>query len=169
MSDLHNLEQFIRGRWRWDAFGYQIGFKGKCAFSDIDAMVEFNGRRLLIESKFWNGQDESKLTLQKGQELALQREAGDKGRTVLVVYGDAERNLPLYVLNLNSGSVHDLRELQPWERRWEFKRHIDAAMGVSHTDAVHKVLKRRFDREPRFTPADICPACGQEKHGRRAA
>jgi hypothetical protein len=55
MSDIQDWGAFMRGRWHWTRFGYEYGFPRGCQFSDIDAVVEFNGRMLFIEAKSYDG------------------------------------------------------------------------------------------------------------------
>ena len=59
-------------------------FPGKISFGDVDAIVEINGRGLLLE---WKG---APMSLQWGQHLMHSRLTRGKLLTVICVAGDAE-------------------------------------------------------------------------------
>lgn len=126
--DIRNWELFKRGRWPWNRYGYEDSFPRGCGFTDVDALVEFGGLRLMIEAKHWTGQG-SAAPLPKGQRMALGREAEDDGKTVFVLWGNAEENNPLRIENLTTGEITDLRRY-PIPVRQDFLRSlIDEAMG----------------------------------------
>lgn len=129
MSDLRNLEAFIRGRWKWTGYGYERGFPRGCQFTDVDAAIEFDGRSLNIEAVHWDGIGPPPRK-GGGQRYFLIREAGIPGRTVFVLYGCACCNDPLFVENVGTGETFDLRGKDKQGRRDAFKDMIDCAMGL---------------------------------------
>jgi hypothetical protein len=133
VSDIRDWEKYKRSRWSWTSQGYERGFPRGCQFMDIDAYTEFNGMRLMIESKHYEGYGEPP-SLPKGQRWALEREAQDENKTVLVVYGNAQTNDPM-VVHVLAGSgmpakVHDFRTLTVEQRREQLKYLIDEAMNL---------------------------------------
>ncbi len=129
MGDVRDWDQFIRGRWRWTAHGYERGFPRGSQFSDIDAATEFDGHRLKIESKFWDGIG-SPPGIDTGQYRLLQDEAERDNTTVLVVYGCASCNNPLAVRDMGTLVLQDFRDMELECRRKELKKRIDEAMGL---------------------------------------
>jgi hypothetical protein len=129
MSDIRDIEAFIRGRWKWTSFGYERGFPRGCQFTDVDAATEFDDRSLNIEAKHFDGiGDIPKITT--GQRLYLRREALIPGRTVLILYGCATCNDPFVVEDIGTGHIIDLRDKRKPGRRAAFKDMIDRAMGL---------------------------------------
>lgn len=144
MADVRNWEAFIRGRWPWTRYGYEKGFPRGCQFTDVDALVEFDGNRLMIEAKQWDGIGARPPQLPTGQQLALGVESADEGKTVFVLYGCASCDDPMWVTvkkrqtdpdrprYLLPDEQYDLRDMGGrTERRRALKLLIDQAMGVS--------------------------------------
>lgn len=140
MGDVRDWGAFIRGRWNWTRFGYEIGFPRGSQFTDIDAAVEFDGHRLVVEAKQWDGEgiipsiysDEPKS--QMGQRLALRAEA-KSGATVFVVYGCGVCNDPHAMHQLGVRKADDRffnwrGEETKEARRKLFKQEIDRALGL---------------------------------------
>jgi len=140
MADIRNWGAFLRGRWNWTSGGYEVGFPRGCAFTDVDASVEFDGRFLLIETKHNDGLTPCE-PLPTGQRMALRQEAR-LGKTVLVVYGCGPCNSPQALCIIGDIPTNDVwldwRGLPLPERRRLLKAEIDKAMGVRTVDAVHK-------------------------------
>jgi hypothetical protein len=131
MGDVRNWGKFIRGRWDWTAFGYERGFPRNCQFSDLDAVVEFDGRRLLIECKAYDGQ--GVIPSPDGGQLRLLRSEAGPGRTVLVVYGCGVCNEPYALHEIYRAGpprFEDWRSLSTPERRRRLKAEINRAMGL---------------------------------------
>lgn len=93
MADIANWDAYMRGRWTWTGFRYEDAFPRKIGFSDIDAVVEMDGRFLFIETKHYEGVGLIP-QIPRGQELMLKRLAKLPGVRVIVLYGDATLNLP---------------------------------------------------------------------------
>lgn len=146
MSDVRDWGAFIRGRWDWTRNGYEKGFPRGSQFTDIDAVVEFDGRRLVIEAKHWDGEgmipsihsDEPRS--QMGQRLALRAEA-KSGAIVFVIYGCGACNDPWAMHELAPQKAGDRfidwRGEQTKEaRRKLFKQEIDRALGMDARQAA---------------------------------
>jgi hypothetical protein len=129
MSDIRDFARFIRGRWDWTRFGYERGFPRGCQFTDIDAYLEFDGHRLAIENKQWDGVGDFPGLPAKGQLLALQDEAR-LGKRVFVLYGCGVCNDPYTVYDVGYNEWHDWVGESKVQRRMKLKRLIDQAMGL---------------------------------------
>lgn len=129
MSDIRDWGKFIRGRWDWESFGYEKGFPRKCAFSDVDAVVEFDGRTLFIETKAYDGEGELP-EVPGGQHRLLEHLAEQPDTTVLLLYGCGCCNAPYAVKDKGTGVFYDWRGMATTARRRELKLLIDKAMGV---------------------------------------
>ena len=129
MADIRDWGSFIRTRWDWTKNGYEIGFPRHCAFTDVDAAIEFDGRFLLIEAKQNDGLAPIDMP-PAGQLMALRREV-QLGKTVLILYGCGVCNSPQAVRILGTpGELLDWRGRPLTERRLLLKAVIDNAMGV---------------------------------------
>lgn len=137
VSDVRNWAAFIRGRWDWTRHGYEDGFPRKCQFTDIDAAVEFDGRRLLIEAKQYDGEGDFP-EIHYGQRRFLKDEA-NLGKAVFILYGCGVCNDPWGVLWISEpppgGPLFDWRGIAKAERRARLKRHIDYALGLADANA----------------------------------
>lgn len=129
MSDVRDWAAFIRGRWDWTKHGYEQNFPRGCQFTDVDATVEFDGRRLVIEGKHHDGSDKPLSLPPLGQLRSLQEEVA-QGRTVLVLFGCGACNNPVALYDVGRKSWHDWRECSLGSRRQRLKNHIDRAMGL---------------------------------------
>jgi hypothetical protein len=132
MADVRNEER-ARRRWRWTGGGYEELFPRACAFTDIDAAVEFDGRSLLIEVKHHEGAGYLP-AVPPGQLRWLRHEAGIPGRKVFVLYGEAEADSP-WVLrriarDLDGDQWRDWRSLPIEERRRRLKTAVNWALGL---------------------------------------
>ena len=137
MADVRDWGKFIRGRWDWTRFGYEDGFPRGCQFTDTDAVTEFDGHRLVMECKSWDGlgiipsiygeQD-------TGQRRYLRDEAS-LGKTVFVLYGCGACNDPyaLHILGPTrpEDQFLDWREYGKEERRKLLKAEIDRVLGLA--------------------------------------
>lgn len=133
--DVRNWGSFIRGRWDWTRFGYEAGFPRGSGFSDLDAVVEFDGRRLLIEAKAYDGTGD--LGKPEGGQLRLLRDEAGLGKTVLVIYGCGVCNDPYAIHQIYRrppDRFEDWRGREKEERRKLLKYEIDRAMGLSATE-----------------------------------
>ncbi len=129
MGDINDWAAFVRGRWDWTKGGYERGFPRGCQFTDVDAAVEFDGRSLVMEAKHWDGQGPIP-RLSEGQRLFLLDEVR-RGKTALVVFGCGSCNDPWAVRSMNTGKLHDWRDIiTKEERRLRLKLLIDQAMGL---------------------------------------
>lgn len=129
MSDIRDWGAFIRGRWEWTKQGYERGFPRGCQFSDVDAVIEFDGRTLFIETKAYDGEGDLPF-VPRGQDRLLRHLAEQPDTTVLLLYGCGCCNAPYAVRNMGPDQFHDWRGLPTSERRKELKLLIDKAMGV---------------------------------------
>lgn len=133
MADIRDWAAFRRSRWDWTRYGYEADFPRGCAFTDIDAATEFDGHSLVIEAKHHDGTGPCPYP-PTGQLRYLRQECA-LGKTVLILYGDAERNEPYAVRQLERGRTGDL--FSDWRdipdagvRRGLLKLLIDAALGL---------------------------------------
>lgn len=131
--DIQNWPAFIRGRWKWNEFGYEQGFPRGCGFTDIDATTEFDGCALVIEPKHHEGT--GPMPYPPDGQLALLRDEVRRGKAVIVLYGCAVCNSPYGVRILGSTRTddrwEDWRGLPVDERRKLLKEEIDGAMGLT--------------------------------------
>jgi len=130
MADVRNWASFIRGRWDWTRFGYEAGFPRGCQFTDVDAVVEFDGRALMIEGKQWDGEGDRPDKPSTGQMLYLKYEV-EAGKTVLVLFGCGCCNNPWAVYDVGRDEWFDWRGLELADRRTRLKHHIDRAMEIA--------------------------------------
>lgn len=136
MADVRDWGRFIRGRWDWTRFGYEVGFPRGCQFTDVDASVEFDKRQLVIECKAWDGDGilpsiyDEKST---GQRRQLRDEAA-LGKTVFVLYGCGVCNDPYALHVIAPVRAEDIfvdwRGRDKAERRRLLKSAIDRAVGL---------------------------------------
>lgn len=133
MADIRDWGAFIRSRWDWTRYGYEHGFPRGCQFTDLDAAIEFDGRRLLIETKSWDGTGiVPKPAPDSGQLRFLRDEAG-LSKTVLILYGCGACNDPYAIHQIfrrPPDRFEDWRGLEKEERRKLLKQEIDRAMGL---------------------------------------
>ncbi len=133
MSDIRDWGAFVRGRWDWTKHGYERGFPRGCQFTDVDAAIEFDGHRLIIEPKHFDGEGQFPPT-PIGQRRYLEDEAA-LGKTVFVLFGCGACNDP-YAVEYFSTPPESGQTLYDWRghdkpaRRERLKRHIDWALGV---------------------------------------
>lgn len=140
VSDIRDWGAFIRGRWNWTRGGYEKDFPRGCQFTDIDAAVEFDGYRLLIEPKHFDGEGELPELPPLGQ-LRFLRDEAKLGKAVFVLYGCGACNDPWGVRWISEpcppgGPEFDWRDLPKAERRARLKRHIDWALGLSASEVA---------------------------------
>ena len=130
MADVRDWGAFIRGRWDWTRYGYEVGFPRGCQFTDIDATVEFDGRRLVIEPKHNDGTDSCEYP-PMGQ-LLLLRDEVVLGKTVIILYGCGSCNSPQAIRILGRSRDEDVwkdwRGMELEHRRQLLKEEIDRAM-----------------------------------------
>jgi hypothetical protein len=133
MADIENEDQFLEGRWKWTAGGYEDGFPRRCQFTDIDAAIEFDGHALIMECKHHDGKDG--FTYPKAGQLRFLRDEVKRGKSVLVVYGVARSNSPWGVWRIGPARKDDV--LRDWRgedldlRRKLLKAEIDWALGLA--------------------------------------
>lgn len=136
MSDIRDWTKFIRGRWNWTLQGYEAGFPRGCQFTDVDAAVEFDGRRLVIEPKHHEGI--GPMDYPPTGQLAYLRDEVRLGKAVLVLYGCAVCNSPWGVRMLGPAKPadrwEDWRDRGIEERRKQLKYEIDRALGLPLDD-----------------------------------
>jgi hypothetical protein len=136
MADVRDWGKFLRGRWDWTRFGYENGFPRGCQFTDVDAAVEIDGRRLVIEPKHYDGVGILPGKPEVGQGLYLRDEV-KLGKTVLVLYGCGPCNDPYAMHIYGRTSAEDVfidwrsPPLSKIERRRQLKRYIDWAVGIA--------------------------------------
>lgn len=135
--DVRNWGSFIRGRWDWQRFGYEDGFLRGSGFSDLDAVVEFDGRRLLIEAKSYDPAAPHPANIipkPEGGQLRLLRDEAGLGKVVFVVYGCGVCNDPYAMHQIyrvhGDDRFEDWRGLDKEERRKKLKYEIDRALGL---------------------------------------
>lgn len=129
MSDVRDWGAFIRGRWDWTRHGYERAFPRGCQFTDVDAAVEFDGRRLLIEAKRHDGAP-GELALPALGQLRWLRDEAAQDKAVLVLFGCGVCNSPQALYDVNRGEWFDWRGLALDDRRSRLKNHIDRALGL---------------------------------------
>jgi hypothetical protein len=138
MATVRNWGNLIRGRWDWTACGYEKGFPRGCQFTDLDAAIEIDDRRLVIEPKHYDGVgdlpgDGYPPGMGAGQ-LRFLRDEAALGKVVIAVYGCGPCNDPhvIYVLGAHRSDDRfvDWRGLDKEERRKLFKAEIDRALGL---------------------------------------
>lgn len=134
MGDINDWAKMIRGRWDWHRGGYERGFPRNCGFTDIDAVVEFDGRQLIVEPKHHDGIGPMGMP-PDGQLMFLRGEVR-LGKAVIVLYGCGPCNSPWGVRVLGAGKADDRWE--DWrdiydveERRKLLKHEFDLAMGLA--------------------------------------
>lgn len=135
MADIRDPAMFMRGRWAWNQYGYEAGFPRKCAFTDVDAVVEFDSRALFIESKYHDGRGPCDYP-DVGQMILLRRLLEISGASVVVVYGDATWNSPWAARIVGRSRPEDVfldwrGEAAVDSRRANLKRVIDASLGLT--------------------------------------
>lgn len=132
MADIRDWGKFVRGRWDWTRFGYEKGFPRGCQFTDVDAALEFDGRRLVIEPKHYDGIEPWPGWPDEGQMRYLRDEAS-LGKSVFVLWGCGACNDPYAVLEvfLDREDFHDWRGMDKQVRRKALKALIDKAMGIA--------------------------------------
>ena len=81
---IRNEEHFENSVWNWDCLGDVL--PGKLTPSDIDGIIERNGKFLVIETKHARSK-----TIPKGQYITLKRLHDTGLFTVLIVYGDKDK------------------------------------------------------------------------------
>jgi len=106
MSDIRDWGKFIRGRWDWTSGGYEEGFPRGCQFTDVDGDIEFDGCRLELETKHWDGVGERPPLPLTGQLRKLQ-DAVSLGKSVLVLYGCGPCNDPRAVYDVGRNEWFD--------------------------------------------------------------
>lgn len=135
MADVRDWGQFARGRWDWTRGGYEGGFPRGCQFTDVDAAVEFDGRRLIVEAKSYDGVGVLPGLPATGQ-LAFLRDEARLGKRVFVLYGCGPCNDPWAMHEITDGPPPyrfvDWRKLDKPARRAALKTEIDWALGVFH-------------------------------------
>jgi hypothetical protein len=133
MADIRDPAAFMRGRWAWNQFGYEADFPRRCAFTDVDAVVEFNDRILFIESKYHDGRGPCDYP-NTGQLLLLRRLLEVDGSSVFVIYGDATWNSPQAVRVLGVRKPDDVfldwRGRDVDDRRLLLKLEINRALDL---------------------------------------
>ena len=139
MADIRDPELFMRGRWAWNRYGYEAGFPRRCAFTDVDAVVEFDDRILFIESKYHDGRGPCEYP-GIGQVRLLRRLLEISGSSVFIVYGEATGDSPQAIRVLGDTKAGDMfvdwRGLPTDVRRTRLKGAIDHALGVGHRDVT---------------------------------
>ena len=139
MADIRDWGKFIRGRWDWTRGGYEDGFPRGCQITDLDAAVEFDGSRLVVETKQYDGVGDLPGNgyppgMGVGQ-LRFLRDEASLGKTVLVLYGCGACNDPYVVFALaaerSDDRFEDWRGLDKEQRRKSLKQEIDRAMGLA--------------------------------------
>lgn len=130
MSDIRDWGKFVRGRWDWTRCGYEAGFPRGCQFTDIDASIEFDGHRLMIETKSYDGIGDLPHPPPLGQWRFLRDEV-KQGKEVLIVYGCGVCDDPYAVYDVRRDRLFDWRGKYDKEvRRRLLKRAIDGALGL---------------------------------------
>ena len=138
MADIRDWGKFIRGRWDWTRHGYEDGFPRGCQFTDLDAAVEFDGNRLVIETKQYDGVgvlpgDGYPPGMGSGQ-LRFLRDEAALGKIVFALYGCGACNDPYVIYIL--GAHRSLDRYEDWrgrskeERRKLLKAEIDQALSL---------------------------------------
>lgn len=134
MSDIRDWGRFLRGRWDWTSGGYEKNFPRGCQFTDVDAAVEFDGNRLVIEPKHFDGVGALPRQVPVGQRIFLEDEAR-QDKTVFVLYGCGPCNDPYAIDYISEPPIagqrlYDWRGLDKTTRRLRLRAHIERAMGL---------------------------------------
>lgn len=145
MADVRDWGLFVRGRWDWTRHGYEAGFPRGCQFTDVDATVEFDGHRLVIEPKHYEGVGSLPNPYSNtGQMLYLRSEVA-LDKVVLMLFGCGPCNDPYAVLEIADARAGDKAHvwknddgiwLPKGERRKQLKRLIDDSLGVVQQAAL---------------------------------
>lgn len=127
MADIRNQDKFVAGRWDWDRLGYTDCFPGNVSFMDVDAMLERNGRFLLIENKSLGPDGSSDLLMPTGQRRTYSQLASLRDFTVLQIVGDAITGDPHRIRQLGSIGInrsYNLAQHVPIELRMKYLRRV---------------------------------------------
>jgi hypothetical protein len=98
---IHNVEAFICGLWDWAILDGCWG-GSRIRPTDIDGLVERNGRFLYLEAKAPG------VPLKLGQEITFQSLARNPANTVVIFWGNAATGRIERIRVLYSGSQRDL-------------------------------------------------------------
>lgn len=107
--DIRDPEKFIAGRWAWDALGYSDDFPGAISFSDIDAVVERNGKFLFLEMKEYV-EGRAPGDIPTGQRILLERLAKIEQMEVYLIVGTAATGEAFWVKDMKRGTIADMRK-----------------------------------------------------------
>lgn len=132
MADIRDWGKFIRGRWDWTRYGYEKNFPRKCGFTDLDAAIEIDGKRLVIEPKHHDGFGACDYP-DTGQLIFLRDEAV-LGKVVFVLYGCGACNDPQAIRYIGRSRDEDMwidwRGKPKDERRRLLHQAINQALGL---------------------------------------
>ncbi len=84
---IRNRDSFRDAAWDWDALNEVLR---PCKVSDLDGIVEKNGRFLVLEAK-----PRDKHEISVGQRILFDQLKA-KGFTIVVLFGDAPKGPPIY-------------------------------------------------------------------------
>jgi hypothetical protein len=118
MADIRNRNLTLADcRFDWTMHGFESIFEGVGKFSDIDCVLNYRGRILVIENKFWvkkSGHDVPRFSGPQ-REFLYERLRDDYGFTCWYIAGDTKRSVPWFVEDLNSGISYDWTDCEPFE------------------------------------------------------
>lgn len=128
-----------RHRWDWTKYGYEEGFPRKCAWSDIDGVVEFDEKCAMYEFKRWDGEiglEHALAEIPRGQRK-LHQALRSTGASFFVLFGVPENDDPLAAFVVTSfagkyrGRWHDWRGVPIDVRRKELRGLVRALLDAS--------------------------------------
>ena len=117
MADIRNRSMTLADcRFDWTFHGYDKVFEKEATFSDIDSVLLWKDRFLFIEMKSAKREDPAPF-LYAGQAKVYDALARNYKSSCWLVSGDMQKSIPFFVVNLNNGFAHDLREFTEMDAR----------------------------------------------------
>lgn len=117
MADIRNRSMTLADcRFDWTFHGYDKVFQKEATFSDIDSVLLWKDYFLFIEMKSAKREDEAPF-LYPGQAKVYEALAKSYQNTCWLVSGDMQKSIPFFVVDLDDGYVHDLRNFNEMDAR----------------------------------------------------
>lgn len=117
MADIRNRSMTLADcRFDWTFHGYDKVFEKQATFSDIDSVLLWNDHFLFIEMKSSKREDPAPF-LYPGQAKVYEALGKHYANTCWLVSGDMQKSIPFFVVDLDSGYAHDLRDFSEMDSR----------------------------------------------------